>query len=350
MNHGEKVKMDFAKEVDQLINDMAKPYNSLGLLEKYIKKVFLGWGTLYSEIKPYHLIFAADNGISQEGVVKQSSQITYLQAQNMVDGHATISCFCAINQIPYSVIDVGINHLNSVGIDYKAARGTKNFLKEEAMNTEEFDQAVQAGENMVRLVKSKGYNLVSFGEMGIGNTTTSSAVLHALAKILPEFVVGYGANQLNPEVIKRKRAVVAEGVVLHSPKMHSVEDILRCVGGFDIVAICSGMLECSNQKIPFVIDGFITAVAYACAIGIEPNVEKYAIPSHISREPGMICALKLGNIAAEEVPIRADMALGEGTGAVLMVVMLRTMMYAVQHVSKMSDFNTSLPEAKLTAL
>lgn len=342
--------MDFAKKVDQLIDEMAKPYKSLGLLETYIKKIFIAWGTFHSDIKPYHLIFAADNGVAQEAVVKQSPQITYLQAQNMVDGHATISCFCAINQIPYSVIDVGINHANAVGIDCKVGRGTKNFLKEEAMNQQEFNQAFQAGKNRVSSAKSQGYNLLSFGEMGIGNTTTSSAVLHALAKILPEFVVGYGANQLHPEVIKRKRAVVAEGVALHSPHMHSAQDILRCVGGFDIVAICAGMVECCNQQIPFVIDGFITAVAYACAICIEPNVEKYAIPSHISREPGMTYALKLGNIEAETVPIRADMALGEGTGAILMVVMLRTMMYAVQNVSKMSDFNASLEKPTLIAL
>jgi len=342
--------MDFAKKVDALIDGMAKPYNSLGLLETYTKKVFIAWGALQSEMRPYHLIFAADNGIAEEAVVKQSPQITYLQAQNMVDGYATISCFCKSNQIPYSVIDVGINHPNAVGIDYKVARGTNNFLHEEAMTEQEFAQAFQAGKSMVSSIKNKGYNLLSFGEMGIGNTTTSSAVLHALANIVPEFVVGYGANQLHPEVIKRKRAVVAEGVALHSPNMHSAQDILRCVGGFDIVAICAGMIECCQQQIPFVIDGFITAVAYACAICIDSNVEKYAIPSHLSREPGMTYALKLGNIEADSVPIRADMALGEGTGAIFMVVMLRTMMYAVWNVSKMSDFDARVSQETVMAL
>lgn len=342
--------MEFSQKVNHVIDDMAKPRNSLGLLEKYIKKAFLGWGSFCSELRPFHLIFAADNGVTEEAVVKQSQEITYLQAKNMIDGHATISCFCKINQIPYKVIDVGVNHLDTVGVDYKAAMGTKNFLHVEAMNEQEFLKAFQAGKDMVAFAKTEGYNLISFGEMGIGNTTTSSAVLHALTDIHPEFIVGYGANQQNPEVIKRKCEVVRAGVALHRPKMQQVEDILRCVGGFDIVAIYAGMLECAKQKLPFIIDGFITAVAYACAVSMDAAVEEYAIPSHISREPGMDYALSLGNIESKDVPIRADMALGEGTGAIFMVVMLRTMMYAVQHVSKMSEFDQRIAAGKLEAL
>ncbi len=342
--------MDFSQKVNQVIDDMAKPRNSLGLLEKYIKKVFWGWESFYQEIKPFHLIFAADNGVAKEAVVKQSQEITYLQAKNMINGHATISCFCAINQIPYKVIDVGVNHTDAVGIDYKAGMGTQNFLHAEAMHQQEFLKAFKAGKDMVAQAKTEGYNLISFGEMGIGNTTTSAAVLHALTDICPEFIVGYGANQQNPEVIKRKREVVRAGVELHRSKMHSVEEILRCVGGFDIVAIYAGMLECARQKIPFVIDGFITAVAYACAVRMDATIEGYAIPSHISREPGMEYALALGNIEAKDVPIRADMALGEGTGAIFMVVMLRTMMYAVQNVSKMSDFDQRIAAGNLETL
>ncbi|WP_110953409.1 nicotinate-nucleotide--dimethylbenzimidazole phosphoribosyltransferase [Anaerosinus massiliensis] len=342
--------MDFSQQVNAVIDHMAKPHNSLGLLEKYMKKVFLGWGVFYQEVRPFHLIFAADNGVTEEAVVKQSPEITYLQAKNMIDGCATISCFCKSNQIPYKVIDVGVNQLEAVGVNYKARMGTKNFLKTEAMDRQEFLKAFQAGEDMVKQAAEEGYNLISFGEMGIGNTTTSSAVLHALTDIQPEFIVGYGANQQNPEVIKRKREVVRVGVELHRFKMQTVEDILRCVGGFDLVAIYAGMLACAKQKVPFVIDGFITAVAYACAVNMDKSVQAYAIPSHISREPGMEYALSLGNIEYKDVPIRADMALGEGTGAVFMVVMLRTMLHAVWHVSKLSEFDHKIIGNKLEAL
>lgn len=332
--------MEFSAVIDQLIDSMAKPPNSLGLLEKHIKKVMLGWGKVFPEIKPYHLIFAADNGIVAEGVVRQPERITYLQAQNMDAGRATISCFCQANQIAYSVIDVGINSIESVGINRKVARGTKNFLTSEAMSVDEFDRAYAAGGEMVRKVAQEGYNLISFGEMGIGNTTTSSAVLHSLTGMRPEFVVGYGANPNNPEVIKRKRIVIAEGAERHKLRMNTEEDILRCVGGFDIVAIYAGMLECAKVNIPFVLDGFITAVAYACAARHDNKVEAYAIPSHMSREPGMAYALLLGNILVDEVPIRADLALGEGSGAVLMINMLKTMMYAVTNAKKWSELDS----------
>lgn len=338
--------MDFEKSVHELIEGAAKPADSLGLLEKHLKKVLLSWGTISAELKPYHLIFAADNGVAEEGVVNMPTEITYLQAANMAAGGATISCFCRCNNIPYGVVDIGVNDTRVSGSHHKVAFGTKNFMREEAMSQEEFEQAWQIGKTLVhKLVVEDGYNMLSFGEMGIGNTTTSSAVLHALTGMLPEFIVGYGASGNDNEVLKRKRMVVAKGVERHKEKMHDVKDILRCVGGFDIVAICAGMLECANLKIPFVIDGFITAVAYACAARINSNIEKQAIPSHLSKEPGMAYSLMLGNIIADDVMIRGNMALGEGTGAVLMVSMLKTMLYTMQNMARLSDFVLSEEKA-----
>ena len=335
--------MDLEKKVDELLNGAAKPRESLGLLEKYLKKIILSWGKINSEMKPHHIIFAADNGVVEEGTANDPIEITYLQTKNMAAGHATISCFCRHNQIPYSVVDIGINNQLEAGINRKVALGTKNFMKEEAMSQAEFEQAWNVGKDMVRHLVEDGYNLISFGEMGIGNTTTSSAVLHALTGMLPEFVVGYGAALNDNELLKRKRNVVAKGVERHKAQMNTVKDILRCVGGFDIVAICSGMLECARLRTPFVIDGFITAVAYACAARIDGTIEKHAIPSHMSKEPGMAYSLMLGNILAEDVLIRANMALGEGTGAVLMVSMLKTMSYAIHNMARMSDFVLSEP-------
>ena len=130
---------------------------------------------------------------------------------------------------------------------------------------------------------------------------------------------------------------------MHKEKLKSAEDILRCVGGFDIVAICSGMLKCAEVGVPFVIDGFITAVAYACAAHINNDIEKNAIPSHMSKEPGMTYSLMLGNILADDVPIRANMALGEGTGAILMVSMLKVMLYTIHNMARISEFNKNVP-------
>ncbi|MDF2570842.1 MAG: Nicotinate-nucleotide--dimethylbenzimidazole phosphoribosyltransferase [Sporomusa sp.] len=339
--------MDYQVAVEELIDGAAKPQNSLGLLEKIFKKMLLAWGIMHPEIKPYHLIFAADNGVVEEGVVNFPAEITYLQAQNMVDGRATISCFCQTNNVPYSVIDIGINNPKTAGINRRVACGTKNFMKAEAMTTDEFEQAWQVGQEMVECaITTRGANLLSFGEMGIGNTTTSSAVLHAMTGILPEFVVGYGAGVHNADIAKRKCIVVAKGVERHRETFKRIEDILRCVGGLDIVAICAGMIECANRKTPFVIDGFITAVAFACAARINKEVEQYGLPSHLSKEPGMSYAMLLGNILADDVPIRANMALGEGTGAILMIGMLKTMAFAMYNMARLSDFELSKPNSQ----
>lgn len=332
--------MDSRAEAKQKLAEMAIPAESLGLLGRQAVKLFACWESMPSELRPLHLIFAADNGIVEEGVVKQPQEITYQQAKNMVAGRAVISVFCKSNQIPYQVIDVGIKQENSVGINLKVARGTKNFLKEPAMSREEYARAFAAGKQMVHKAKLQGYNLISFGEIGIGNTTTSSAVLYGLTQIEPEFIVGYGANSQYPEVIKKKREVVAAGVSLYNELFRDPSEIICCVGGFDIAAMCGAMLACKQEKVPFVLDGFITAVAFACAVRMEKSVAEYAFASHLSREPGMAYALRFGGIEENDVPIRADLALGEGSGAVFAVVMLRSMIAAIWQVAKMSDFKS----------
>lgn len=334
--------MNSEDKINTLIKEMAVPIGSLGLLEKQIKKIAKCWDNSYTQLNPCHLIFASDNGIAEAGVVRQSQEITYLQAKNMVEGTATISCFCRYNHIPYKVVDVGINNEHSVGYNFKVAKGTKNFLKEPAMSIDEYKKAFNAGAAMVQQIKAENFNLVSFGEMGIGNTTTSSAVLHGLTGISPEFIVGYGANKAYPEIINTKKQVITKGVHLYADKMKTPEDIIRFVGGFDIAAMCGAMVECTKQNLPFVLDGFITAVAFACAARICPDTKNFAIASHISREPGMLYALKLGDISENDVPIRADLALGEGTGAVLFVNMMCTMMYTIYHIAKISEMNDIL--------
>jgi len=335
--------MDYSLKVDELIDGMSKPPGSLGLLEKHVKRVLVSWGKM-QDLKPYHVIFAADNGVVEEGVVAFPPIITYLQSKVMVDGRSTINAFCRCYGIPCEVVDVGVNGIEPVGINCKMAKGSKNFTKEPAMSESEFAAVWSAAAGRVqRAVEDHGANLFSFGEMGIGNTTTSSAVLHALTGIEPEFVIGYGASQPNSDLLMKKRNAIVKGMALHKDSIHTPQDILRCLGGFDIVAMCSAMLKCTEMQIPFVIDGFISAVAYACAARIDEKAKNYAIPSHLSKEPGMVYALLLGGILVDDVPIRANMALGEGTGAVLMVGLLKAMLEAVKTTFRLSDFDLGGP-------
>ena len=336
------VQMD---EAARLTARMAVPKKSLGLLELQVQKLMRAWQTIQFELRPFHYIFAADNGIVEEGVVRQSQDITYLQARNMMLGVSTISCFCQSNNIPWLVVDVGINRQASVGLNRKVRQGTRNFLKEPAMTVEEFDRAYKAGSEQVDEAVSQGHNILSFGEMGIGNTTTSSAVLHALSGISAEFIVGYGANPAFPEVIQRKRKVIFDAVRKYKNYLRTPQDIIRYVGGFDIAALCGAMVRCGEMRIPFVLDGFITAVAFACAAKIHPDVVKVMIPSHISKEPGMKYALALGGIKEEEVPIRASLALGEGTGAILELNILKTMLYTVAHIDQMENLEAEANDA-----
>lgn len=336
------VQMD---EAARLTARMAVPKKSLGLLELQVQKLMRAWQTIQFELRPFHYIFAADNGIVEEGVVRQSQDITYLQARNMMLGVSTISCFCQSNNIPWLVVDVGINRQASVGLNRKVRQGTRNFLKEPAMTVEEFDRAYKVGSEQVDEAVSQGHNILSFGEMGIGNTTTSSAVLHALSGISAEFIVGYGANPAFPEVIQRKRKVIFDAVRKYKNYLRTPQDIIRYVGGFDIAALCGAMVRCGEMRIPFVLDGFITAVAFACAAKIHPDVVKVMIPSHISKEPGMKYALALGGIKEEEVPIRASLALGEGTGAILELNILKTMLYTVAHIDQMENLEAEANDA-----
>lgn len=331
--------MTYAEKVHHLLYNLAKPPGSLGLLEQHAEQTLLAWGELHEELKPKHIIFAADNGIVRSGVVAQLADITYMQSTHMVQGTSAVTCFCRCNGIPYEVVDVGIDSADAVGIDRKIARGTKDFAVEPAMTPAEYEKALAIGRERVLTAKAEGYNFLSFGEMGIGNTTTSAAVLTAIAPKGSTFLVGYGSAAKNYTLLLHKRRVIDEALAKYGDAIHDGATALRYVGGFDLVALCGAMVACVEAKLPFYIDGFITAVALACAVEMNPAVSGFALPSHLSREPGMAQALRLCGIDEYAVPIHADMGLGEGTGAVLGTVLLRSMIYAVWHMDTLDGIN-----------
>lgn len=331
--------MAYQDEVEHLLYNLAKPPGSLGILEKHAKQTLLAWGRFQQELRPKHVIFAADNGVVHAGVVAQLADITYMQSSHMVQGTSAVTCFCRCNGIPYEVVDVGIDSADAVGLDRKIARGTKNFALEPAMTKAQYERAIAIGRERVLEAKAEGYNFLSFGEMGIGNTTTSAAVLTAIAPKGSTFLVGYGSAAKNYELLLHKRHVVTEALHRYGPAIHDAATALQYVGGFDLAALCGAMMACVEAQIPFYIDGFITAVALACAVQIRPAVAAVALPSHLSREPGMAAALRLCGIDEYDVPIQANMALGEGTGAVLATVLLRSMIYAIWHMDTLDGIN-----------
>ncbi|WP_301860115.1 nicotinate-nucleotide--dimethylbenzimidazole phosphoribosyltransferase [uncultured Megasphaera sp.] len=330
-----------AAQAAERLRNLAKPPGSLGLLEAQAQQALTAWGTVPAQVRAKHIIFAADNGVVQAGVVAQLAAITYMQCRHMLEGTSAVTCFCRANGIPYEVVDVGIDSADAVGMDRKIARGTRNFAVEAAMTDEQYQQALSVGAERVEAAWKDGYNLLSFGEMGIGNTTTSAAVLTALAPPGSDMLAGYGSARGNYGLVLRKRRVIRQALDQYPWIRQSPAEALRCVGGFDLAALCGAMMACAKRHIPFYIDGFITAVALVCAVAMEPSVRQVALPSHLSREPGMAMALRLCGIDEYDVPIQAGMSLGEGTGAVLGVVLLRTMMYAVTHMATLDDINAA---------
>ena len=334
-----RTNMAYREEVDEKLRNLAKPPGSLGLLEKQARQIFLAWGEMYRELKPKHIIFAADNGIVRSGAAAQLSEITYLQTKNMVDGLAAVSCFCDYNGIPYEVVDVGIDSEDAVGLDYKIRRRTRDFAVEPAMTADEVRRAMDIGGERVSLAVKEGFNLLSFGEMGIGNTTTSAAVLTALAPAHAALIAGYGSSRGNYKLLRHKEALITKALKKYGSVMKTPVDVLQHVGGFDLAAICGAMLACADRHIPFYADGFITAAALVCAVRINDGVRQYALLSHMSREAGMAVALRLIGMDESQILIHGEFSLGEGTGAVLAVSLMQSMMYAIWHMGPLDGVN-----------
>ena len=301
---------------------------SLGVWETYFVQMVGAWGAMPDEISPKHIIFGADNGIVKAGHIGYSADITKLMAAVMVKGGSAATRYALYNHIPYDVVDVGINSESPVGRDCKFQKGTDNFLEGPAMTEEAFQFVWSAAETVIDDAVASGINLISFGEMGIGNTTTSAAVLFALTGESVDVTVGPGSGA-DATTLQKKKAIITDGLELHKQAMRSQgimnpRAVLRCVGGFDLVALTAAMLRCAHHNVPFVIDGFITATALVAASRVTRDVLSFAMTSHVSREPGMLVALQQCGFEVEDVVLQGKMALGEGTGAVLMVQLLKT--------------------------
>lgn len=295
---------------------IAKPLHSLGRLEDMV--VQLAGITGSAAIAPRKkavLIFCADNGIVEEGVTQTSQAVTAAVTRNFTKGIASVNALSRVCGADVFPVDIGVAEpLNCPGvIDCKIAPGTKNFAKEPAMTREQAERAISAGIALVQEKAAAGYNLIITGEMGIGNTTTSSAVFSALHHLPPEEVTGRGAG-LSHAGVQHKIRVIRQALELHQPDADDVLDILSKVGGFDICGMTGAFLGGALCRIPVLIDGFISAVAANCAVKLCPRCRDYMFASHCSKEPAGRLALDMLEMQAY---LDCDMCLGEGTGGVI---------------------------------
>lgn len=308
---------------------LAKPPGSLGRLEELSVQLAGVTGKVQSTIKKKHLlVFAADNGVVEEGVSSAPRSVTLQQTVNLTRAKTGASVLAKHFGCGITVCDVGVNAdiTEKAVLDRKIAYGTGNIAHGSAMTREQALTAIRTG---IELAHSTDADVLGVGEMGIGNTTTSSAVLAVLLEADVEAVTGRGGG-ITDESFRKKKDVIRRAIAVNQPNRFDVVDVLAKVGGFDIAAMCGAFLGAAATQRPVVIDGFISAVAALCAVRLRPNVRSYLIPSHASYEIGYRLAMD----AMELQPmLLLGMRLGEGSGCPLAFEILSAACAVMNHMA-----------------
>lgn len=313
---------------------IAKPVGSLGKLEDLIAKAGAASDTVNVDIsKKCVLVFCADNGVLAQGVAQSSHQVTTAIARSMVRHTTSVCAMAKAAGADVFPIDMGMVDKVEGLLDCCVARGTKDISQGPAMSREQAMQAVFTGIEQVRKKKEEGYRLIATGEAGIGNTTTSSAVLSVLLEQPVELVTGRGSG-LTDEGLMRKRKAVRDAIAVNQPDKEDVLGVLAKVGGFDMAAMTGAFLGGALHHVPIIMDGFISAVSALCAVRLCPAALGYILPSHISAEPaGQLLMEALGF----EPMLHGNMRLGEGTGAVALMPLLDLGLAVYQNAATFDD-------------
>lgn len=292
---------------------LAKPPGSLGRLEEISIQLAGITGRVHNALnKKQLLVFAADNGVVAEGVSSAPQSVTKQQTINLMRGKTGAAVLAKHFGCGLTVCDVGVNAdiYESTVLNRKIAYGTQNICTGPAMTREQTLQAILTGAEIARTVDA---DVIGAGEMGIGNTTTSSAVLAVLLGADVEAVTGRGGG-ITEESFRKKKAVIRTAIEVNRPDRDDVVGVLSKVGGFDLAAMCGAFLGAAAARRPAVIDGLISAAAALCAVRLCPNVRGYLVPSHASFEIGY-------RLAMEAMDLRPlfdlGMRLGEGSGCPL---------------------------------
>lgn len=313
-------------------DSIAKPLHSLGRLEDAVVKLAGIYGTADIRIEKKGLvIMCADNGVVAEGVTQTGQEVTAIVAENFLDCNSSAAIMCEKAGVDLFPVDIGMARDTRVP-DHKIAYGTKNLAEEPAMTRQEAVRGILTGIHIVEEKKKEGYEILATGEMGIGNTTTSSAVAAVLLGEPADRMTGRGAG-LSGEGLKRKKEVIARAIALHRPDREDAVDVLSKVGGFDLAGLAGVFLGGAIFHVPVVIDGFISAAAALIAVRLCVAARDYMLASHTSKEPGMGMILKALGL---EACLDCGMCLGEGTGAVAFLPVLDL---AAEVYRRMSTFS-----------
>ena len=311
---------------------LGKPLGSLGRLEKALIQIagIQRTGDVHIDRKAL-VIMCADNGVVQEGVTQCGQEVTATVAEHFLDEKSCVAIMCRRAGTKICPVDIGMAVDTPRVEKRKIAYGTKNMAKEPAMTREQAVAAIEVGIAKAEELHAQGYEMLATGEMGIGNTTTSSAMTAVYLGLDVETVTGRGAG-LSSHGLQRKIHAIKQAIAVNQPDPEDPLDVLAKVGGLDIAGMCGLFLGGAAQQMPVVMDGFISQVAALTAVRLVPECADYILASHVSEEPGANILLKA---LEKDAFLTCGMRLGEGSGAVALFPILD---FASDIYHKMSTF------------
>lgn len=329
------VDTDFTATVKERIDNLTKPKGSLGVLEDVATQICLIQHTLTPTLTaPHNVLFAADHGIIEEGVSVSPKEVTWQQLSHFSKGGAGINFLCEQHNFTLTLIDAGVDYDIPEGhgiINMKVGRGTHNFLHGPAMPEKEFRMCLERGARVVEQIHwQTGCNIISFGEMGCGNTSSSSLWMHLFTGIDLDRCVGAGAG-LDNTGIAAKRAILKRALENYSGK-DDVESRMAWFGGYEMVMAVGGMLKAAELGMTIIVDGFIMTACILAASRLYPEVLQYAIFGHQGDEGGHRLMLEFLGVRPL---LNLGLRLGEGTGAVCAYPIIDS---AVRMITRMDQF------------
>ncbi|OBU38574.1 nicotinate-nucleotide--dimethylbenzimidazole phosphoribosyltransferase [Photobacterium damselae] len=310
------------EQIQHKINNKTKPLGALGQLETLACQIALIQQSEQLTItQPHLVIFAGDHGITKHGVSIAPSDVTGQMVANFLAGGAAINCFCRSNNMDISVVDAGIKHEPETHphlIKQRLGTGTHDFTATQAMSRTLVLEGIKLGASVCETLYQQGTNCIGFGEMGIGNTSSASAIMALALNLSAQECVGSGTG-INSEQLAKKTALIEQAITLHKDHCHDAFDILAAVGGFEIVQMVGAILQAAQNKMIVLVDGFIATAAALMACQIHPDCRQYLVFCHQSQEQGH--QKMLTHLAASPL-LHLDLRLGEGTGAALALPLL----------------------------
>ena len=322
------------------INNLTKPKGSLGILEDLALQIGLIQQSLSTQLfKPQNIIFCADHGIADEGVSVSPKEVTWQQTIHFTHGGGGVNFLTHQHGFGLKIVDAGVDFdlpYERGIINMKVRKGTHNFLHEAAMTEDEMNLCLECGAEMVKRCEAEGSNILSFGEMGIGNTSPSSIWMHLFTHTPLAQCVGAGSG-LNSEGINRKLQILQLAVDNYQGD-GSATDIIRYFGGYEMVMTIGAMLQAAQDHVIILVDGFIMTACMLAAMQLYPDVKHYAIFGHCGDESGQ--QLLLNAMGAKPL-LHLGLRLGEGTGAICAYPIVDS---AVRMINEMENFQ----EASIT--